>query len=122
LRPERAIVERSFEQAQEVVGVKTANINDAREFSLDAVTRNVLLQVDDLEATLLCFEAGQRDEEGVHHGDSLYQVLEGEALVHQGDDRERLGKGRLLVIPAGAPHVLENAGGGLLVVLAVRVR
>jgi mannose-6-phosphate isomerase-like protein (cupin superfamily) len=100
--------------------MNTAVINDAREFSLAEVRRNPLLQTDDFAVTLLCFEAGQRDEESVHHSSSLYQVLEGEALVYQGDDRERLGKGKVLAVPAGTPHVLENAGGGLLVVLATR--
>jgi quercetin dioxygenase-like cupin family protein len=104
----------------EVDIMKTAVISDARSFSLTDVQRRPLLQTDDLVVTLLCFEAGQRDEEIVHHSSSLYQVLEGEVLVYEGDDRERLGKGKILSVPAGTPHVLENAGGGLLVVLATR--
>lgn len=102
--------------------MKTAAINDARNFSLDGIQRIELLQTDDLGVTLLCFEAGQRDEESVYSSSSLYQVLEGEALVYQGGDRERLGKGKILAMPAGSPHVLENAGGGLLVMLATRLR
>lgn len=102
--------------------MKTASINEARKFSLEGIRRNELLRTDDLDVTLLCFEAGQRDEESVHSSSSLYQVLEGEALVYQGGDRERLGKGKVLAMPAGSPHVLENAGGGLLVVLATRLR
>jgi mannose-6-phosphate isomerase-like protein (cupin superfamily) len=100
--------------------MNSAVIGDARKFSLSEVQRNQLLRTDDLSVSLLCFEAGQRDEESVHHSSSLYQVLEGEALVYQGDDRERLGKGKIVAIPAGTPHVLENAGGGLLVILATR--
>ncbi|MEX2542429.1 MAG: cupin domain-containing protein [Trueperaceae bacterium] len=102
--------------------MKTAVINDARKFSLEGIRKNELLQTDDLDVSLLCFEAGQRDEESVHDSSSLYQVLEGEALIHQGGDRERLGKGKVVAVPAGLPHILENAGGGLLVVLAARVR
>lgn len=101
--------------------MRTAAVSEARNFSLKTVQRNVLLRGADFEVSLLCFEAGQRDEEVVHHGSSIYQVLEGEALVAAGQDRERLGKGRVLAVDAGVPHLLENAGGGLLVVMATRV-
>lgn len=105
------------------MSILSASYSDARRFSLDGVQKSQLLETEDSEVSLVCFEAGQRDEETVHHGTSLYQVLEGEVLVSQGgDDRERLGKGKVLAVPAGSPHVLENAGGGLLVVLATRVR
>lgn len=102
--------------------MKTASIGEARKFSLDGVQKIDMLDTGDLDVTLLCFEAGQRDEELVHHASSIYQVLEGEALVDADGDRERLGKGRVLGVPAGVPHVLENAGGGLLVILATRAR
>jgi quercetin dioxygenase-like cupin family protein len=69
---------------------------------------------------VLCFEAGQRDDEAHRDDTSVYQVLEGEALLHVGEQRHRLGKGKLASIPADTPHVLENAGGGLLVVMATR--
>ncbi|MEX2534905.1 MAG: cupin domain-containing protein [Trueperaceae bacterium] len=102
--------------------MNTAIINDARKFSLDRIEKIALLETGDFEVTLLCFEAGQRDEESVYHTSSLYQVLEGEALVDGDGDRERLGKGKVLAMPAGVPHVLENAGGGLLVIMATRAR
>lgn len=100
----------------------TVTISDARQFSLSGIQRNELLATDDFRVTLLCFEAGQRDDERSHDGSCLYQVLEGEALVRRGEDSQRLGKGRLLAVPAGTPHLLENAGGGLLVVMATRAR
>lgn len=102
--------------------MKTASIGDARKFSLERIQKVSLLETEDLEVTLLCFEAGQRDEELVHHASSIYQVLEGEVLVDGDGDRERLGKGKVLALPAGVPHVLENAGGGLLVVMVTRAR
>ena len=95
-------------------------LSDARRFSLDDVQRADLLDEAGLSAELLCFEAGQRDEEQRRDGPSLYQVLEGEALLRIGGERHRLGKGKLVSMPAGTEHVLENAGGGLLVVLATR--
>lgn len=98
------------------------NIGDARRFSLDDVQRSTLLREDELEVQLLCFEAGQRDEEDRRTGASVYQVLEGEALLRFADERHRLGKGKLASVPGGREHTLENAGGGLLVVLATRSR
>ena len=95
-------------------------IADARRFSSDAVQRTTLLSEADVEVELLCFEAGQRDDEERRPGGSIYQVLEGEALLRLGDERQRLGKGRLVSVQADRAHVLENAGGGLLVVMATR--
>jgi len=97
--------------------VHTVPINDARVFSLREVQRRDLVKTDDLHVQLLCFEAGQRDEERLATGSTIYQVLEGEAIVRSEGSR-RLGRGTLLSVPAGVAHTLENAGGGLLVVMA----
>jgi quercetin dioxygenase-like cupin family protein len=100
----------------------TITIADARSFSLRTVQHRPLLEAPDLHVSLICFEAGQRDEERHFGGTSAYQVLEGEARVRQGERSVRLGKGKLLTVSAGEPHTLENAGGGLLVVLATRAQ
>lgn len=98
--------------------MKTVHIHDARSFSLRDVQRRELVRSDDLHVELLCFEAGQRDGEITPEHDRLYQVLEGEMIVRGPDGSTRLGKGTLLCVDAATPHTLENAGGGLLVVLA----
>ncbi len=95
-------------------------IADARRFSLAHVERRPLVELPDLHVELVCFEAGQRDEVAAASHGCVYQVLEGEVLVREDDKMLRLGKGRLLRVPAQTAHVLENAGGGLLVVLATR--
>ena len=100
--------------------IQTASIGAARSFSLEQVTRNELFRSDDLVSFLLCFEAGQSSAETTHHGSSIYHVVEGEALLRSDEERQRLGKGKLALVPAGVTHTLENAGGGLLVVLASR--
>ncbi len=100
--------------------MKIVSIQEARRFSLAGVQRNDLLEVGGLNAELLCFEAGQAAEPDSGGASVVYQVLEGEALVRSGGTTQRLGKGKLLGIDAGAEHSVENAGGGLLVVLAVR--
>jgi quercetin dioxygenase-like cupin family protein len=98
----------------------TITISDARQFSLKSIQRNDLVKRKDLQIELICFEAGQRDKETAHDKTCVYQVLEGELLVKQEDVSKRLGKGKLLTLPSGSKHVLENAGGGLLVVMATR--
>ena len=105
----------------------TVTISDARQFSLQGVQKNDLLHSDSLHIQLFCFEAGQRDEEVRSEKPRVYQGLEGEALVRGRENSDgkseasvRLGKGKLLHVPANTAHTLENAGGGLLVLLATR--
>lgn len=95
-------------------------ISDARRFSLDAIQKRELVAEGDVRATLLCFEAGQEDVEQTFDHSCVYQVLEGEALVRHGEGSDRVGKGKLVCVPAHLRHHLANAGGGLLVVLATR--
>ena len=102
--------------------MKTVTIGDARSFSLERIQKNDLVSTDDLHVSLLCFEAGQRDDERTLSTGVVYQVLEGELLVRTGDARERVGKGKVMAVPAGSPHLLENAGGGLLVVMSTTPR
>lgn len=100
--------------------MNTISISSARKFSLKTIERNDLVKTDDLQVELICFEAGQRASESSHERSSVYQVMEGEALIRQGEQSLRLGKGKLLSVPANTPHALENAGGGLLVIMATR--
>ncbi len=97
-------------------------IADARRFSLDTVQNRELVTEGDLSVTLHCFEAGQRDEDHTYDASCLYQVLEGEVLLRHDAGSDRVGTGKLVSVPAGTRHHLENAGGGLLVVLATHVR
>lgn len=94
-------------------------ISEARHFSLETVQRRDLVERSDLGAELLCFEAGQSLTGLQQTGSTTYQVLEGEALLRAGGERARLGKGRLATMEGGELHDIENAGGGLLVVLAI---
>ncbi len=99
--------------------MERVNIQQARRFSLEGVQRQTLTELGDLTLELLCFEAGQTDSERTAAGSTVYQVMEGEALVRAEGNTERLGKGKLLTVAAGTAHTVENAGGGLLVVLAM---
>jgi quercetin dioxygenase-like cupin family protein len=98
----------------------TITISDARRFSLKAIQHSDLVKTNDLHVELICFEAGQQGKEQSHSKTCVYQVLEGELLIKQADLSKRLGKGKLLTVNAASKYTLENAGGGLLVVMATR--
>lgn len=98
------------------------SLSDARRFSLTQIERRELVGASDLQVEMLCFEAGQRGEEHSYPRTTVYQVLEGEALVRAAGENRRLGKGKLLSVDPETAHRLENAGGGLLVMLASRAR
>jgi quercetin dioxygenase-like cupin family protein len=104
----------------EEADMDTITISDARRFSLKSIQYSDLVKSKDLHIELICFEAGQRDKEVSHAKTCVYQVLEGELLIKQDEVSKRLGKGKLLSVPASAKHTLENAGGGLLVVMATK--
>jgi mannose-6-phosphate isomerase-like protein (cupin superfamily) len=95
-------------------------LSTARHFSLARVERRPLVAAADLQIDLVCFEAGQREPLMAYDHTVVYQALEGEALVRVADTVVRLSSGRLLPVDAGVEHSLENAGGGLLVVMATR--
>jgi quercetin dioxygenase-like cupin family protein len=98
----------------------TITISDARQFSLKTTQHSDLVKTKDLHVELICFEGGQQDKEQSHNKSCVYQVLEGELLIKQNDVSKRLGKGKLLTVSPETKHLLENAGGGLLVVMATR--
>ena len=95
-------------------------IADARRFSLREVQRQELVAQDGLVIELLCFEAGQHLEGPAETAAHVYQVLEGEALVREGGASKRLGKGVLATFGADTEYTVENAGGGLLVMMRTR--
>lgn len=100
--------------------MKTVTIGSARRFSLDAVQEASLVAETGIRVDLLSFEAGQATEATAFAGTTIYQVLEGEAIMRFDGSRERVGSGRLVVVPAESEHRVENSGGGLMVVLRTR--
>jgi quercetin dioxygenase-like cupin family protein len=102
------------------LNMDTITLSDARQFSLQSIQHSDLVKTKDLHIELICFEAGQRGKDISHDMTCVYQVLEGELLLRYDDISKRLGKGKLLTLSAGQKHTLENAGGGLLTVMATK--
>jgi hypothetical protein len=77
--------------------------------------REPLLDGATLAVAVLHLEAGQSHRP--EPGEAAYQVLEGDAAFRSGGASETARKGSVLV---GEPEVIENLGGGLLVILETR--
>lgn len=102
--------------------MQKTNIGAHRKFSLQSVQSVPVVNERDLQLELLCFEAGQKTSDINHTGTSVYKVIEGEAIVRGLNSRDVVGAGQLLTVGAGVAHNVENAGGGLLTVLAIRTQ
>ena len=62
---------------------------------------------------MIALEPGQGVESHVHEGeDDSFLVLEGTLSLTVGDDRRdlRAGAGTFVLVPAGTPHAIVNAG------------
>jgi hypothetical protein len=92
-------------------------LSESRRFSLKNPLREPLLQGDTIAVFAINFEGGQRYEP--QGGEAVFQVLEGEATFTSDTGVENGAKGQVLI---GAPTLIENRAGGLLVVLETRNR
>lgn len=89
-----------------------------RTFSKNALRKVPLFESEHMFFDLYCLEPGQSQR--VHtHGDSdkVYVVLEGEAMVQVGDERELVPEGSAVIARAGQPHGVSNESGGQVVML-----
>lgn len=68
------------------------------------------------------FDVGGYTPPNTHRGaDELFYVIEGEGRARCDDNWLSVRKGDVMVVPAGAEHVLENTGSGRLYTLTVMV-
>ena len=93
---------------------------DLAEFSSEKMAKTTIAQGETLFAGLNCFEPGQEHKAHAHAGqDKLYVVLEGEAEIQVGDEKQSVSAGGGAFAPAGVMHSVRNCGEERLVVLAV---
>ena len=71
------------------------------------------------QVILVTLEPGKSGGRHVHSAEEILLVLEGTAGLTVGDERRRLTKGGIAVIPAGAAHEPVNVGGKTLRFLAI---
>jgi mannose-6-phosphate isomerase-like protein (cupin superfamily) len=91
------------------------------EFSPGKMAKSTIAHGETLFTGLNCFEPGQEHALHAHAGqDKLYVVLEGDAEIEVGGERQAISAGGAAFAPAGVPHSVRNTGASRLVVLAVR--
>ena len=90
------------------------------EFTPGKMAKSTIARGETLFTGLNCFEPGQEHALHAHAGqDKLYVVLEGDAEIEVGGERQPVSAGGAAFAPAGVPHSVRNVGAGRLVVLAV---
>ena len=95
-------------------------VADLAQFSSEKMGKVDLARGETLFAGLNCFESGQGHAAHTHAGqDKLYVVLEGDAEIQVGDEKEFVSAGAAAFAPSGVLHSIRNTGSGRLVVMAV---
>src|SRR5258706_10717004 len=90
------------------------------EFSSQKMAKTNIARGETLFAGLNCFEPGQEHAAHAHAGqDKLYIVMEGEAEIQVGDEKQIVSTGGGAFAPAGVLHAVRNSSNKRLVVLAV---
>jgi quercetin dioxygenase-like cupin family protein len=90
------------------------------QFSSEKMGKSTVARGETLFAGLNCFEPGQEHAPHSHPGqDKLYVVLEGEAEVQVGEEKQFVSAGAAAFAPSGVLHSIRNCGQGRLVVMAV---
>lgn len=67
-----------------------------------------------LTTTLVEIVPGGSQRIHSHEPEQVYFILEGSGIMTVGDETARVRSGDCVFVPSGAPHGLENDGGGLL--------
>ena len=97
-----------------------AKLSDAALFSAEKMAKTNTARGEFLFAGLNCFEPGQEHAAHAHAGqDKLYIVLEGEAEITVGVEKQMIGAGGGAFAASGVVHSVRNCGTVRLVVLAV---
>ena len=89
-------------------------------FSYEKMAKTAIARGEALFAGLNCFEPGQEHAAHAHSGqDKLYVVLEGDAEIQVGAEKQLVSAGGGAFAPSGVAHAVRNCGEKRLVVLAV---
>ena len=90
------------------------------EFSSEKMGKATVASGETLFAGLNCFEPGQEHAAHAHAGqDKFYVVLEGDAEIEVGGEKQLVAAGGGAFAPSGVVHSVRNRGVKRLVVLAV---
>ena len=89
-------------------------------FLPEKMAKTTIAHGESLFAGLNCFEPGQEHAAHAHAGqDKLYVVLEGDAEIQVGNEKQTVSAGGGAFAPSGVIHSVRNKGENRLIVLAV---
>jgi quercetin dioxygenase-like cupin family protein len=71
--------------------------------------------------TAFAFDAGQELSEHTAPFDALVQVVDGEAEIIIAGERHRLGRGDMIIMPAGKPHAVKAPARFKMLLTMIRV-
>ena len=98
----------------------TKDLAALAQFSNEKMAKTTIARGEALFAGLNCFEPGQEHAAHTHAGqDKLYVVLEGDAEIEVGGEKQFVAAGGGAFAPSGVVHSVRNRGEKRLVVLAV---
>ena len=84
-------------------------LGELHRFAREKMVKAGVFETPRLFYDLYCLEPGQTQKPHRHEGaDKVYAVLEGEVLVHVGEDSATLAAGTAVLAPAGIDHGIEN--------------
>lgn len=97
------------------------NVQDRKRYSRAGMVSEILSKTPRSEIAYMAFEPGQGTGKGSVHVDSdqVVSVVEGEVEAEVQGEKARGGQGTVILIPAGARHMLRNAGTGRLLLLSI---
>jgi mannose-6-phosphate isomerase-like protein (cupin superfamily) len=91
---------------------------DLAAFQDEKMKKVNLFSTERVMSDLYCLEPGQKQKVHAHGGeDKIYYVLEGSGTVTVGDKESSIGRGQIVIAPAGVEHGLANGADGRMQVL-----
>ncbi len=78
------------------------------EYSKDAVVSRTIIKKPTGTVTLFAFDAGQGLSPHVAPFDALVQILDGECSFSIEENKNRMGPGDCIILPAGKMHAVES--------------
>ncbi len=83
------------------------NLNDYIDYAGGSIVSKQLIKKDPGNVTLFSFDAGQGLSEHKAPFDAMVYILDGQAEITLGGEKNSVKKGDMLIMPANVPHALH---------------
>ena len=96
------------------------NLADHVAYADGSVVSKILLKKDIGNITLFSFDAGQGLSEHTAPFDAVVQILDGQAEITIGGEKNNVKEGEMLIMPANVPHSLHAPGRFKMLLVMIR--